>query len=97
MLLLPGDVYSYIKPEQGMQYETGTRVNLFGNAVEAEVSVYWIELNNLLVTKRITEDIFTGMNAGKTRHQGLKLMLHNRIVEYRIPGNLNPLSLTPFS
>ncbi|MDY0025938.1 MAG: TonB-dependent receptor [Lentimicrobium sp.] len=88
-LLPAGDVNPDIKPEQGMQYETGTRVNLFGNAVEAEVSIYWIELNNLLVTKRITEDIFTGMNAGKTRHQGLELMVRNRIFDYSsFPGKL---------
>lgn len=97
-LLPAGDVNPDIKPEQGMQYETGTRLNLFGNAVEAEVSVYWIELNNLLVTKRITEDIFTGMNAGKTRHQGLELMLHNRIFDSRsFPGKLKSTFSYTFS
>ncbi|NTW26120.1 MAG: TonB-dependent receptor [Lentimicrobium sp.] len=89
-LLPAGDVNPDIKPEQGMQYEVGTRFNLFGKAVEAEVSLYWIELNNLLVTKRITEDIFTGMNAGKTRHQGVELLLRNRFFDFaRFPGKLS--------
>jgi iron complex outermembrane receptor protein len=97
-LLPAGDVNPDIKPEQGMQYETGTRLNLFGNAVEAEVSVYWIDLNNLLVTKRITEDIFTGMNAGKTRHQGLELMVRNRIFDYNsFPGKLKSTFSYTFS
>jgi iron complex outermembrane receptor protein len=97
-LLPAGDVNPDIKPEQGMQYETGTRLNFLGKAVEAEISVYWIELNNLLVTKRITEDIFTGMNAGKTRHQGLELMLRNRIFDYSsFPGKLKSTFSYTFS
>jgi iron complex outermembrane receptor protein len=97
-LLPAGDVNPDIKPEQGMQYETGARFNLFEKAVEAEVTLYWIELNNLLVTKRITEDIFTGMNAGKTRHQGLELLLRNRIFDYSsFPGTLKSTFSYTFS
>jgi len=89
-LLPAGDVNPDIKPEQGMQYEMGTRFNFFDKAVEIEASLYWIELNDLLVTKRITEDVFTGMNAGKTRHQGFELLLRNRFFDYDLfPGKLN--------
>jgi iron complex outermembrane receptor protein len=97
-LLPAGDINPDIKPEQGMQYETGVRFNLFEKAVEAEVTLYWIELNNLLVTKRITEDIFTGMNAGKTRHQGLELLLRNRIFDLSsFPGTLKSTFSYTFS
>ena len=89
-LLPAGDVNPDIKPEQGMQYEIGSRLNFFDKAVELDATLYWIELNNLLVTKRITEDVFTGMNAGKTRHQGFELLLSNRIFELKsFPGKLN--------
>lgn len=89
-LLPAGDVNPDIEPEQGMQYEIGTRLNFFDKAFEIDASFYWIELNNLLVTKRITEDIFTGMNAGKTRHQGFELLLRNRIFGNNdFPGKLN--------
>jgi iron complex outermembrane receptor protein len=89
-LLPAGDVNPDIKPEQGMQYETGARFNFLGKSVEADVTLYWIELDNLLVTKRITEDIFTGLNAGKTRHQGFELLLRNRIFDLTgFPGKLN--------
>ena len=88
-LLPEGDVNPDLKPEQGMQYEAGTRLNLFGKSVEIDASLYWIELNNLLLTKRITEDIFTGQNAGKTRHQGVEILLRMRLFEYRrFPGRL---------
>ncbi len=47
-------------------------------------------LTILLVTKRITEDIFTGMNAGKTRHQGFELLLRNQFFDFTsFPGKLN--------
>lgn len=89
-LLPAGDVNPDIKPEQGMQYEIGTRLNFFDKAFEIDAALYWIELNNLLVTKRITEDIFTGMNAGKTRHQGFELLLRNRFFDFSsFPGKLN--------
>jgi iron complex outermembrane receptor protein len=89
-LLPEGDVNTGINPEKGMQYEIGSRLNFFDKAVEIDATLYWIELNNLLVTKRISEDIFTGMNAGKTRHQGFELLLRNRIFELKgFPGKLN--------
>jgi len=89
-LLPAGDVNRDIKPEQGMQYEIGSRLNFFENSFEIDATLYWIELNDLLVTKRITEDVFTGMNAEKTRHQGFELLLRNRIFELQsFPGKLN--------
>jgi len=88
-LLPAGDVNTEIKPEQGFQYEIGSRFNLLGKTIEIDVSLYWIELHNLLVTKRYSEDIFTGINTGKTRHQGFELLLQNRFFEYNnFPGKL---------
>jgi iron complex outermembrane receptor protein len=77
-LLPEGEVNTGIKPEQGIQYEIGTRLNVLNRFLEIDGSLYWIELSNLLLTKRITEDIFTGINVGKTRHQGIELLLTNR-------------------
>lgn len=88
-LLPEGDINTDIKPEQGMQYEAGARLNLFGNATQLEMAVYLIDLNNLLVTKRLTEDIFTGINAGKTRHSGVEFLWKQRIFNKpSFPGSL---------
>ncbi|HOM62582.1 MAG TPA: TonB-dependent receptor [Dysgonamonadaceae bacterium] len=88
-LMPEGDINEALKPEQGVQYETGIRWNLFGNATHLEASIYLIDLNNLLVTKRLTEDIFTGINAGKTRHAGVELLLKQRIFQLpSFPGKL---------
>jgi iron complex outermembrane recepter protein len=89
-LLPAGRVNPVIKPEQGIQYELGARASLFDNAMDVDGALYWIELSNLLVTKRVSEDIFTGMNAGKTRHQGVEFLIHNRLfVLNNFPGKLS--------
>lgn len=88
-LLPAGDINPEIKPEQGFQYEIGARMNLLGKTMWLDATLYRIELNNLLVTKRVDEDIFTGMNAGKTRHQGAEIMVNNLFFDFRnFPGKL---------
>ena len=89
-LLPEGTINPDIKPEEGVQYEVGARLSLFDRKMEVDATLYWIELNNLLVTKRFTEDIFTGINAGKTRHRGVELTMHNKIFSYKqFPGLLS--------
>lgn len=89
-LLPEGDVNKTIRPEQGIQTEMGVRFLLFGNKTQLDAAIYRIDLTNLLVTKRLTEDIFTGMNAGKTKHQGLEISLKQQIFSYSaFPGNLD--------
>lgn len=89
-LLPEGDINPHIKPEEGIQYELGARLSLFDRKVEVDAALYWIDLNNLLVTKRVSEDIFTGINAGKTRHRGVELSMRNRIFSYnQFPGQLS--------
>lgn len=91
-LLPAGDVNAGIKPEQGFQYETGIRLNIPFINTELDGTVYLIDLNDLLLTKRVTEDIFTGINAGKTRHQGVELLLKNRWFESDdFPGKLSSI------
>ena len=88
-LLPEGDINPDIKPEEGIQYEVGARLFLFNKNMEIDATLYAIELNNLLVTKRLTEDIFTGINAGKTRHRGFEMMIRNRLFSYKsFPGKL---------
>ena len=89
-LLPEGNVNPDIKPEEGIQYELGARLSLFNNNMEIDGTFYRIELNNLLVTKRITEDIFTGINAGKTRHRGIEIAMRNKIFSLnQFPGQLS--------
>lgn len=89
-LLPEGNINPNIEPEEGVQYELGARLFLFNRNLEIEGTLYWIELNNLLVTKRVTEDIFTGINAGKTRHRGVEFTMRSKLFSYnRFPGQLS--------
>ena len=39
-------------------------------------TLYIVQLKDILVTERLTEDIFTGINAGRARNTGLELWTH---------------------
>jgi iron complex outermembrane receptor protein len=89
-LLEEGSVNTQIKAEQGWQYETGIRWRKSPQSWQVDWVVYHINLNNLLVTKRLTEDIFTGLNAGRTHHWGLELAVEGYIMKKeRFPGRLS--------
>ena len=97
-LLPEGNVNHDIKSEQGFQYEIGTRLNLWDRTLELDGAFYWIELDDLLVTKRLTEDIFIGANAGKTRHYGLEIMLKSIFFDKpHFPGKLASILSGTFS
>lgn len=67
-----------LRPEQGLTVDLGARGNTPGNTLSAEVSAYYIRLTDLLVTKRITEAIFYGENAGKSTLKGIELQVQYR-------------------
>ena len=73
-LLPAGEINRGLKPEEGYMAELGSRFSLYDKQIFFEWTGYAISLKNLLVTKRITEDTFTGINAGKTHHFGAELL-----------------------
>jgi iron complex outermembrane receptor protein len=87
-LLPDGQANPNLKPESGINLETGIRINAFKNRLYTDVSAYILFVDNLLVTERLSEDIFTGKNAGKTRHMGFEFQSTWQI-------NHKPLFLIP--
>jgi iron complex outermembrane receptor protein len=69
-----GYVTGNIKPETGWNREIGIRLRGRENNWYAKISGYMVAVDNLLVTKRIAEDEFYKINAGKTSHQGLEIL-----------------------
>jgi iron complex outermembrane receptor protein len=69
-----GYVTGSIKPETGWNREVGIRLKDSKNNFYAKVSGYSVAVDNLLVTKRIAEDEFFKINAGKTLHRGLEIL-----------------------
>lgn len=79
-----------IAQETGVNYELGSEWLFFQKRFSANLTLYRMNVENLLVAERVGEDQYIGRNAGKTRHQGVELDL-----QYR--GKLSQtLILTPY-
>lgn len=68
-----------LQPEQGYTIDVGSRIKL-NSEIYFEAGYYIIFLNNLLVTKRESEVFFYGINAGKTRHNGIELEANGKFL-----------------
>ncbi|MDH5597600.1 MAG: TonB-dependent receptor [Cyclobacteriaceae bacterium] len=66
-----GDLNPEIIPETGWGYELGVKRKL-GRLLFAELSLYSLNIDNMLVTRRIAVDQFIGKNAGSARHNGIE-------------------------
>ncbi len=63
-----------ITAEKGWNYEIGTELYfLKNNNLHFNFSAYLLQINGLLVAKRVNEDQYIGRNAGQTSHKGLEL------------------------
>lgn len=88
--LMPnGEKNPDLKPETGWMSEVGIRFANQDNSWFVDACIYSIALNNLLVTKRISEENFMGVNAGKTNHIGFELQTEYSFFHQRtFPGSL---------
>ena len=71
-LLPDGQINTNLQPETGWNFEMGTRGNFFNNRLLFNLSIYRLNIKNLLVSRRTAQDEFIGINAGKTQHDGLE-------------------------
>ncbi|UAB86331.1 TonB-dependent receptor [Zunongwangia sp. SCSIO 43204] len=67
-----GQINTDLKAETGFNYEIGFKGNWSNNRLYTEVSLYSIQVRNLLVAQRVAEDQYVGINAGKTDHNGIE-------------------------
>ncbi|MDU8886535.1 TonB-dependent receptor [Yeosuana sp. MJ-SS3] len=79
--LMPnGQINRDLKPETGWNIEVGTRGSIVHNRLFFNMAIYRMDIKNLLVSRRIAEDEYIGINAGKTQHDGLEVSLQYNIV-----------------
>lgn len=72
--LLPNNrLNNNIKPEKGWNFEIGSRGLVFNNKLTYDVAFYQMNVKDLLVAKRVGEDEYVGVNAGKTSYTGLEI------------------------
>ncbi|WP_379782533.1 TonB-dependent receptor [Flavobacterium salmonis] len=73
-----GTINPDIKPENGYNFELGGKFYFFNKNLYTEIVLYRMEIKDLLVAKRIGDDQYEGVNAGKTLHEGIEITLkHN--------------------
>ncbi len=75
--LLPnGQINTDLKPETGWNYEVGTRGAIYKNKLQFNLALYRLDIKNLVVSRRLANDQYIGINAGQTRHDGLEIGLN---------------------
>lgn len=79
-LLPDGQPNPNLKPENGWDLDMGIRTSSRDKKFFADLTFYKIWLYDLLVTKRESESIFYGINAGKTSLKGLEIAAKYRII-----------------
>jgi iron complex outermembrane recepter protein len=78
-----------LKPETGWMAEVGLRLFDRNRNWFLDGTLYAIRLDNLLVTKRISEENFMGINAGRTHHAGAELQVQGQLFSQKsFPGTL---------
>lgn len=70
-----GQINTNLKPERGWNYEVGLKSQLFNTNFYAEITLYSLQIENLLVARRVAEDQFVGINAGESSHKGAEISL----------------------
>ena len=83
-LLPDGQINTDLEPETGWNYEVGTRGGIFDNKLKFNIAAYRLDVRNLLVARRTSQEEFIGVNAGQTLHDGLELSLNSTLINNEI-------------
>lgn len=67
-----GTINPNIKPENGYNFEIGGKFYLASKNLYFDVSLYRMQIKDLLVAQRVGDDQYVGINAGETLHQGIE-------------------------
>lgn len=67
-----GVINPEIGPETGWNYELGSFHSLLRRKLNLSLVLYYMDVENLLVSDRIGEDQYIGRNAGKVSHKGIE-------------------------
>ncbi len=74
-----GNINPDIAPEKGWNFEIGSRGKVLSK-LTYELTAYSMRIKDLLVARRVGEDQYVGLNAGKTLHNGVELFLEYQMI-----------------
>jgi len=88
-LTADGTINPNIKPENGYNFEAGGKFYSRDEKLFIGISLYRMQIKDLLVAQRVGDDQYIGVNAGETLHQGIEAS-----VKYN--WNLGNFNLQPY-
>jgi iron complex outermembrane receptor protein len=88
-----GSINPDIQPETGMNYELGTKGQVFRNKLFYDIVLFTMDIRNLIVARRTGDDQFVGVNAGRTMHNGVEISVN---YDFLNPGRTSEGSLYGF-
>ena len=71
-----GTINPDIRPEKSWNLELGFRGQLLENRLFYDLSLYRMQVQDLLVAERVGEDAWVGKNAGESLHRGIEAELY---------------------
>lgn len=80
-LLPDGLINTNIKPETGWNYEIGSKGKFLNNIFSYDLALFQMNVKDLLVARRTSDDEFIGVNAGKTLYNGVELTLNYNLID----------------
>lgn len=98
-----GSINTDLQTETGWNYEIGFKANWLKNRLYTEVNAYSIQIRDLLVARRIDQDRYVGVNAGKSDHYGLEFtsaylqpLSNNASINFLLNANLTDYTFDKF-
>lgn len=77
-----------LKPESGWSLESGVRT-LFGQRITFLAAGYSMWVKNMIVIDRLSEELFLGVNAGKSVHRGIESKVSIEFFKNSLTHNVN--------
>lgn len=81
LLRSDGVLGTNLQPEDGMDYEIGTRGALLHNKLYFDISLFYFDLKNTIVQRIDTNGVYYYVNAGSTKQSGIETFVSYQLVE----------------
>ncbi|MCF6222993.1 MAG: TonB-dependent receptor [Flavobacteriaceae bacterium] len=97
-LLPDGLINTNIKPETGWNFEIGSRGSFINNIFNYDIAIYQMNVKDLLVARRTSDDEFIGVNAGETSYNGIEFTLNYHLIKTKAIklSHLNAMAYNDF-
>jgi iron complex outermembrane recepter protein len=81
LLRTDGIIGTNLQPEDGMDYEIGTRGNLINTKLYFDLNAFFFHLKNTIVQRIDTNGVYYYVNAGSTRQNGIEAYLSYQLID----------------